>query len=214
MKQADILSNLPVPIVAIICSDWLRIQDISRLDSAYCQSGTRALLLEIASSVTMRGFCTYNDNFDSFMMWVLHRHLSIDGLTIPMRAFPWKGETMADFLKSIGHQLKTMNISYLHQESTFFYSDISFYCTNLYELNVRDCGSGGAVRSVLMNCQSLGVLDLSHAGTLSSHCFDGLNLPNMQVLRLQSCDQFICETLAAVTPHPIYGSFKSTGPAI
>jgi len=196
LERESFLINLPVPIVAIICSDWLRIQDVSRLDTAFCQHETRATVLDIISSVTLKSSCTYNDSFELFMQWIVRRHMSIDSLTIPRRAFPWKGETMAHFLNRIGHQLKTMNISYLHQ------MNISYYCKNLRELYLRDSStSSGSVRGVLMNCPHLVVLDLNSSERFHSPCLDGLRLPNLQVLRLQSCDEFICETLTTATPN-------------
>eukprot|EP01032_Pedospumella_encystans_P018697 gene18697-21278_t len=202
LERESFLLNLPVPIVAIICYDWLRIQDVSRLDTAFCQYETRAALLKIISSITMQSTCTYSDNFELFMQWVVRRHLNIDCLTIPRRAFPWKGETMAHFLKSVGHLLKTMNISYLHQTNAFFYSDISYYCKSLRELYARDSStSSAAVRSVLMNCPHLVVLDINNFEQFHSHCLDGLKLPNLQVLRLQSCDEFICEILSKAAPN-------------
>lgn len=202
LERESFLINLPVPIVAIICSDWLRIQDVSRLDTSFCQRETRATVLDIISSVTHKSSCTYNDSFELFMQWVVRRQLSIDCLTIPRRAFPWKGGTMALFLKSIGHLLQAMNVSYLHHTSAFFYSDISYYCKNLRELYLRDSStSSGSVRSVLMNCPHLVVLDLDNKERFHSPCLDGLRLPNLQVLRLQSCDEFICETLTTATPN-------------
>lgn len=200
--QESFLLNIPTPIVAAICSEWLKIQDVSKLDSAWCQHDTRALFLGIISGVTFRAFCTFQDHFHPFMWWVVLRHLRIDSLAIPAKAFPWNGEMMVNFLKSIGHQLETLDISYLPVDCTFFFSDISYYCKNLIELNVHECvASCGAVRSVLMHCPHLAILGINNAETFPSHGFDGLCLPNLHSLRLQSCDQSICAVLAKATPN-------------
>jgi len=200
--QDSFLFNLPEPIVAIICCDWLTMADVSRLDSACLAASSRCFILEAMKCGIMKGNCTYSDNFEHFMKWVSLRQLRIDFLIIPRRAYPWEGSTMITFLTNVGRYLLDLNIDNLSADTTYYFSDISFYCAHLRALRIRDCkASSGSIRSVLMNCLQLEVCELGNFDRFPSHCLDGLQLTKLHTLHLQSCDRYICEVLGVAAPN-------------
>ena len=178
--------HLPHALHHCVCTQWLSLCDISKLDSAFCSQSTRKEYLESVQKMVLRE-CEYATSID-FLKWLLKRNIFATTLALNQFDEP---------LDIAPHEL--LILQYIDVMGPNLTS-ISFYCTGSFDEicfsianNCReklasiyfcDCTLGKNVRLLLSKCTSLTTISFIHCENIAYEEYQGLLLPKVTSIHL------------------------------
>ena len=224
-----ILTRLPGDALRLILTRFLSIQDISRLDVAYCNHEKRGDLLKILSNgyiVFYKISCGYRFCFvDNFLTWIGKRKINILSFKIRKKHksdWIFENKLTNDGLVALAGHRRTMllsfDISFCKMVTDTGIIQVAKNCPNLQSLNISLCSNitDEGIIMVAKNCLNLQSLDISSCSKVTDTGIKEVakNCHNLQSLNISSCKDITDEGIKEVAKYchnlqSLYASYCS-----
>lgn len=157
----SILFNLPENIVSLLLLDWVDVKDISRLDSASCNSHDRDMLLEVLK-LPQNVFHASHHDFQC-IGWMTLRSMKCGTVSIRCISDPFDMNTFRKFLLLCGSHLKDLVFTMFDNQRTTLSSllkEVVLHSLNVESLCIRTFRQQETVLHLISQLPNLKKLDI------------------------------------------------------
>ena len=186
-------SSLPTSLCAIIISEWIKLKDLVRLDSAYCNHSTRLPYLNSYQSGTLRTECIKLRS-PKMMQWFISRSLKFRKLsTILLKWQEGIDILLSELLANIGSHVKEISIRPSRKLSSLqiicFSTIFAQNCMNIQKAQLTGELSDSEIAPLLCAWKSIQELDFKDCEITSGSFFILSNIcSNLKRLTLNIID--------------------------
>lgn len=175
----DPILTLPYELVAEVLTDWLKLESVVHLDSAYCKRSIRHHFLQMLSWRRLKLFSTTKSKA-SFILWMLARKIKISSLVCTRTL------CMAEVSRSVKKADSTVRKVVLNCLSTKDAAEIgaiiAYHCTNIRILRIIECMVDLSFQNILEKNKELRELLLSACTNLEKYSLQGIKCPKLEKL--------------------------------
>ena len=175
----DPLLSLPSCLCSSIFSQWLELDDVGKLDSAYCNKDTRVLLLK-AFNCDETAFEVVHFACDSFWEWVVLRKIQLSKIVF---LYPPDHIIRKKVLDQTGKHLKEIELTDQEDTSCMF-ADIAHCCPNLDKLVLTYTALNGSLRSIFLACGKLTQVCIDTCYPFKATFLKGVICPNIKTCEI------------------------------
>ena len=184
----DPILNLPYELIAEVLTDWLKLESVVQLDSAYCRRSIRHHFLQMLSWRRFKVFSTTKAKA-SFILWLLARKIKVSRL-VCTRAL-----CMAEVSRSVKKEGSTIRKVVLNSltdgDTTEIGAVLAYHCCNIRILRIIGCKLELVLQNILAKNKELRELCLSTSGrnwqsaSKDKYSFEGIKCPKLEKVRIE-----------------------------
>ncbi len=185
----DPILNLPYELIAEILTDWLKIESVVHLDSAYCRRSIRHHFLQMLSWRRFKLFSTTKSKA-SFILWMIARKIRVARLVCTQAL------CMAEVSRSVKKEDSTIRKvvlnSLLDSDTTEIGAVLAYHCCNIRILRIIGCKLEIVLQNILAKNRELRELFLSRGRSRERYSafrenisFDGIKCPKLETVIIE-----------------------------
>ena len=193
-------TSLPINIGSCIISEWIKLKDLVRLDSACNSHLSRSAFLCYCKAGTLS---TYFVNIQSMehIQWFINRKLKFRKLGISL--VMWQegiDNLLSELLDSIGSHVKEIKISHNYESPLSSMQFISLHtvigekCINIKKAEIMGPNTDIEIAPLFCGWKSIQELDISCCNVTSAICYFMVNICKNLKCLLLFCNIDICDS--------------------
>ena len=189
-------TSLPIAVGCNIINDWIKLKDLVRLDSAYCNHSTRSSFLSYCQSGTLEKDEIELLSLDQ-IQWFVTRKWKFRKLSI--YSLNWQEgivKALSELLAYVGGNIKELTIcpdsSLSDLQLVCFNTIIAQNCRNIQKVNITTRSTDMELAPLFFLLKSVREWDISHCNITSASLYIIANMcaMNLKILFLRSVDVY------------------------
>jgi hypothetical protein len=168
------LLSFAISIISIILNEFLTINDVGKLDTAYCNKKKRDQLLSLLSNAECIAYdhLHLNESFrsiDNMLIWIRRRGIQVLALTVDNKTDSDNPNLTDNGLLGLSSQLKSLTIQTCNNITDTSMIEIGRNCTLLKSLSVSGCNNTADTSMIEIgrNCTALQSLNVSGCNSIT-----------------------------------------------